>query len=105
EQEVLRGAEALGFPLPSGVLAGQLADARREYHDKLSGLSRDISIKQAELEQANMRESIQFALQLESTLLEDCYRLEMRAFEAAKTAADNAIQAHNQAIEHFKALL
>ncbi len=105
EQEVLRGAEALGFPLPSGVLAGQLADARREYHDKLSGLSRDISIKQAELEQANMRESIQFALQLETTLLDDCYKLEMLAFEAAKAAADNAIQAHNAALEHFKALL
>lgn len=105
EQEVLRGAEALGFPLPSGVLAGQLADARREYHDKLSGLSRDIAIKQAELEQANMRESIQFALQLETTLLEDCYKLEMLAFEAAKTTADNAIAAHNAAIEHFKALL
>lgn len=105
EQEVLRGAEALGFPLPSGVLAGQLADARREYHDKLSGLSRDIAIKQAELEQANMRESIQFALQLETTLLEDCYKLEMLAFESAKTAADNAIAAHNAALEHFKALL
>ncbi|ADU99453.1 hypothetical protein [Alicycliphilus denitrificans] len=105
EQEVLRGAEALGFPLPSGVLAGQLADARREYHDKLSGLSRDIAIKQAELEQQNMRDSIQAALQLESTLLEDCYKLEMLAFEAAKTAADNAIAAHNAALEHFKALL
>lgn len=105
EQEVLRGAEALGFPLPSGVLAAQLQDARREYHDKLSSLSRDIAIKQAELEQANIKDSIQFALQLESVLLEDAYKLEMLAFETAKTAADNAIAAHNAAIEHFKALL
>lgn len=50
EQEVMRTAEELGFPLPSGVLAGLLADAGREFHDKLSGLSRDIAIKQAELE-------------------------------------------------------
>ena len=105
EQEVLRGAEALGFPLPSGVLAGQLADARREYHDKLSGLSRDISIKQAELEQENVKNSIQAALQLESTLMDSLYKYEMLAFEAAKAAADNAIQANNAAIEHFKALL
>lgn len=105
EQEVLRGAEALGFPLPSGVLAGQLADARREYQDKLSGLSRDIAIKQAELEQQNLKDSIQSALQLESTLLDDCYKLEMLAFEAAKTAADQAIAAHNAGLEHFKALL
>lgn len=105
EQEVLRSAEALGFPLPSGVLAAQLADARREYHDKLSGLSRDIAIKQADLEQANLQQATQLALQLESTLLEDAYKLEMLAFETAKTAADNAIAAHNAAIEHFKALL
>ena len=105
EQEVMRGAEALGFPLPSGVLAGQLQDARREYHDKLSGLSRDIAIKQAELEQANLQQATQLALQLESTLLEDTYKLEVLAIDAAKAAADNAIAAHNAAIEHFKALL
>lgn len=105
EQEVLRGAEALGFPLPSGVLAGQLADARREYHEKLSGLSRDIAIKQAELEQQNIQNATQAAIQLESTLLEDCYKLEMLAFTAAKEVADNAIAANNAAIEHFKALL
>lgn len=105
EQEVLRGAEALGFALPSGVMAGQLADARREYHDKLSSLSRDIAIKQAEMEQANLQQATTLALQLETTLLDDCYKLEMLAFETAKTAADNAIAAHNAAIEHFKALL
>lgn len=105
EQEVLRGAEALGYTLPSGVLAGQLADARREYHDKLSGLSRDIAIKQAELEQANVKDAIGQALQLESTLLDDCYKLEMLAFETAKATADNALNAYNAALEHFKALL
>jgi len=105
EQEVLRGAEALGFPLPSGVLAAQLADARREYHDKLSGLSRDIAIKQADLEQANLKDAIQQALALEGTLLDDTYKLEMLAFEAAKTAADNGIAAHNAALEQFKVLL
>ena len=105
EQEVMRSAEALGFPLPSGVLAGQLQDARREYHDKLSGLSREIAIKQAELEQANLQQATQLALQLESTLLEDTYKLEVLAIDAAKAAADNAIAAHNAALEHFKALL
>ena len=36
EQEVLRGAEALGFPLPSGVLSAQLQDMRGE-HAQLQG--------------------------------------------------------------------
>ena len=105
EQEVLRGAEALGFPLPSGVLAAQLQDARREYHDKLSGLSRDIAIKQADMEQANLKDSIGAALQLESTLLDDWHKVEMMAMDVAKTAASNAIQVYNAALDHFKALL
>ena len=105
EQEVLRGAEALGFPLPSGVLAAQLQDARREYHDKISGLSRDIAIKQAEMEQANLQQATALALQLETTLLDDCYKLEALALDVAKTTAENAISAHNAALEHFKALL
>lgn len=105
EQEVLRGSEALGFALPFGVLAAQLADARREYQDKLSGLSRDVAIKQAELEQANLQQATTLALQLESTLLEDSYKLEALAVDVAKATADNAIAAHNAAVEHYKALL
>lgn len=105
EQEVLRSSEALGFSLPSGVLAGQLADARREYHDKLSGLSRDIAIKQAEMEQQNVKDAIQAALQLESTLLEDAYKIELLAFDAAKVAAENAVTAYNASLEHYKALV
>ena len=72
-----------GGNFASGVLAAQLQDARREYHDKLSGLSRDIAIKQAELEQANLQQATQLALQLESTLLEDTYKLEVLAIDAA----------------------
>ena len=105
EQDALRGAEALGFPLPVGVVAGQLADARREYYDKLSGLSRDIAIKQAELEQQNVKDAIQSAIQLESTLLEGAHKFEMLAFEAAKVAAETAVAAHNAALERYKALL
>ena len=105
EQDVMRAAEALGYPMPSGVLLGQLADARREYHDKLSGLSRDVAIKQAELEQENVKHAIDHALQLESTLMDQCYKLEMLGFEAAKTAADQALAAFNGGLEKFKALL
>ncbi|WKL15105.1 hypothetical protein QYQ99_22510 [Comamonas testosteroni] len=105
EREVMRGAEALGFPLPSGVLAGQLADARREYHDKLSGLARDIAIKQAELEQSNVKDAITQGLALEGQLIDQALQLDRLSFDAAKTAADHSIAAHNAALERFKALL
>ena len=105
ERDVLRGAEALGFALPSGVLAAQLADVRREYHDKLSSLSRDIAIKQAELEQENIKASIQMAITLESTLIDNHYKYEQLAFEAAKVTAEQSISVINARIEQFKALL
>ena len=105
ERDVLRGAEALGFALPSGVLAAQLADARREYHDKLSSLSRDIAIKQAELEQENIKASIQMAITLESTLIDNHYKYEQLAFEAAKVTVEQSIAVINARIEQFKALL
>ena len=105
EREVMRGAESLGFPLPSGVLAGQLADARREFHDKLSGLARDIAIKQAELEQSNVKDAIAQGLELEGQMMDQALQLDRLSFEAAKTAAEHSIAAHNAALERYKALL
>jgi hypothetical protein len=73
------------------VLAGQLADARREYHDKLSGLSRDIAIKQAELEQANVKDAITQGLALEGQLMDQAMQLDRLSFDAAKARPITAL--------------
>jgi hypothetical protein len=103
--EVMRQSEAFGFALPSGALAAQLREADQNYYDKLSELSRDISVKQADLEQANLKDTIAAGMQLESTLIDYSYRLEQLTFETAKQYADNAIQVYNASVEQFKALL
>lgn len=105
EQDTMRASEALGFALPPGVLAAQLRDARQVYHDKLSTLSRDISIKQAELEQENLKQAIAEGLQLESQLMDYAMKIEQMAFEAAQAVAENSIQLYNAGVERFKALL
>lgn len=105
EAEIARQSEALGYHLPPGVLAAQLRQAQQTYYDKLSGLSRDVMVKQAELEQQNLKDAIAAGMQLESTLIDYSYKLEQTAFETAKAYADNALQVHNAAIERFKALL
>lgn len=87
------------------MLAGQLADARRELHDKLSGLSRDIAIKQAGLEQANVKDATTQGLALEGQLMDQAMQLDRLSFEAAKATADHEIATHNAALERFKALL
>lgn len=105
EAEIQRASEALGFALPSGVLAAQLREAQKNYYDKLSELSRDIAIKQAELEQANLKDTIAAGMQLEGQLIDYSWKLEQLAFESAKQYADNAIQIHNAAVEQYRALL
>lgn len=105
ERDVMRSAESLGFALPPGVLVAQLRDARQSYHDKLSSLSRDISIKQAELEQENLKQAIAEGLQLEGQLMEYALKVEQMAFDAAKVSADNAMQVYNAGVQRYTALL
>lgn len=105
EAEIQRAAEALGFSLPPGVLAAQLREAQKNYYDKLSELSRDVAVKQAELEQANLKDTISSGMQLESQLIEYSWKVEQLSFETAKQYADNAIQVHNASVEQYRTLL
>jgi hypothetical protein len=103
--DVNRQSEALGYHLPPGVVAAQLRAAQQDYYDKLSGLSRDISIKQAELEQSNLKEVVAQGIQLEGQLIDYSWKMEQMAFESAKTYAENALQVFNAEVEQYKALL
>lgn len=105
EAEIMRNSEALGFQLPSGVLAAQLREAQQNYYDKLSGLSRDVMIKQAELEQENLKQTIIAGIDLEGKLVDYSWKLEQMAFEAAKATAENAVAIYNAQVEQYKALM
>ncbi len=50
--------EALGFDFPTGALNARLEAVGQEFHNKVSSISRDIAIKQADLEQQNLRDAI-----------------------------------------------
>lgn len=105
EAEIARAAEALGYQLPAGVLADQLRQAQQSYYDKLSEFSRDVAIKQAELEQDNLKTTIQQGMELEGKLIDYAYKLEQLTFETAKAYADNAVQIYNAGVDGYKALL
>jgi len=105
EAEVMRTSEAMGFQLPTGVLAAQLRGAQQDYYDKLSGFSRDVAIKQADLEQENLKQTIAQGMELEGRLIDYSYKLEQLTFEDAKAMADNAVAIHNAEIDAFKSLL
>lgn len=105
EAETIRASEVLGFALPTGVLAAQIQDARRNYHDKLSELSRDVAIKQAELEQENIKQTIEHGMALEGKLIDYSYQLEQMTFEHARAVASNATDIHRAQVEQYSALL
>lgn len=105
EAEVLRSSDALGFGLPSGVIAMQLRQAQQDGLGKASSLSRDIAVKQAEMEQDNMKLALQEGVKLEGQLVDYSYKLEQLTFESAKTAAENAVATYNAAVTNYQALV
>lgn len=58
-----------GFSLPDGLLANSLSDLQKEYMNKRLDRSREIAIKQAELEQANLFKSLELCISLAGDLI------------------------------------
>lgn len=84
-------AEAMGFALPAGVSAERVRMATRNYLDKVSAASREIAVKQAELEQSNMIKVFDQGNQYEQAMAEvvakrsqvalDGFRADLMRFE------------------------
>lgn len=103
--EVMRNAEASGFSLPSGAMAAQLREAQKLALGKYAELSTDIAIKQAELEQTNVKHAIEQGIQLEARLIDYTNAMMGRAFDAAKYLAQNAIEVYNSLVAQYRANL
>lgn len=105
ERDIFTEIDSFGFSLPPGSVAAMLDRTKREYFGKLSSLSRDISIKQVELEIDNLKTSIDQGVRLETVLIDQYDKQQRIIFDAAKTAAENAVQAYNSRVGAFNALL
>lgn len=103
--EITRNAEGRGFMLPPGAMHAQLREAQQELLNKAVEGSRDIAIKQAELEQANVKHAIEQGRALEEQLVQYTNNVEQRSFEAARYLAENAIAVHGAQVTYFRALL
>lgn len=96
-------AESLGFELPSGVLNDGIRRETRNYYDKVSGLSRDIAVKQAELEQSNMQKGIDQATQYEDMLSQIVTRRSQVAVEAYRADVLRFQAQVEQDVKHWEA--
>ena len=109
-RDVIRGFAARGFSRPPGAMQVALAEASQAAMDGDVALSRDVMVKQAELEQSNRQFAFQQAWQVESGLISYASQIAQRAFESAKFALDFGIEVfkaqimgYSASVEGFKA--
>jgi len=81
-----------GFTRPTGTAYSALEQLTQETQSKIIELSREVMIKQAELEQENIKTSIQQTIALEDILIREHNVVLQRAFEVAKYTQDVAIE-------------
>ena len=92
---------AKGFSLPDGCLAEQFTQIHTEYMHRRLDRSRDIAIKQAELEQTNTLKAIEEAGKLEQALMAFATDGFNRAFECSKAVAQASIEVFKSELEKY----
>lgn len=61
---------ARGYSLPPGALVGQVAQINQDARDKIAAASRDVAIKQAEMEIENVRFAVEKAISLRTAAIQ-----------------------------------
>jgi hypothetical protein len=91
ERNLIATRAAQGFSRPTGAALAALEGVVQDYQGKIIELSREIMVKQAELEQANLTSSIQQTIALEDILIKESLNINQRSFEVAKYIQDVAV--------------
>lgn len=97
--------EAFGFSLPPGVYVDARLKLLTETNYQQAGASREIMIKQAELEQANVLKALDVATSLEGKLIDYSNSVEQRIFEGCKYATEAGVQVYNAQVQAYSAYL
>jgi len=95
----------LGWSMPDGLLAGNILGVNNEYMNKKLDRSREIAVKQAELEQAGMFKSLEIAISLEKVLIDNLNDYARRVLETSKTTAEVTISFLKTRIDRYNSLL
>lgn len=99
-----------GFSLPDGLLAHSLSEIQKEYMNKKIDRSREIEIKQAELEQANLFKSLELSIALAKELIGLLISYEELVFKGQEATArfaneyiDLQIKTYMSMVEAYRA--
>lgn len=104
-QEAYEEFAGRGFSLPPGALAGRVAEVAQKNREATSTFSRDVAIKQAELEVENLKFSVSTGIQLEGQLMTYSGQYAQRALDAAKATTEVAINIFNAQVALFNSRL
>lgn len=103
--EALDGFAARGFTLPGGALADRLLQIESEAQKQDAGFSRDVAIKQAEMEVENLKFAMQVAFQYENMLVSYTNNVAQRAFDLVRVQVEFGIRLYEAKVTKFNALL
>lgn len=97
--------EGMGFALPPGVYLDARLKITTEQEAQNRGHSREVMIKAAELEQANVQQALTVATQLEGQLMTWTNNVEQRIFESCRYATEAGVQIYNARVQAYSAFL
>jgi len=101
--ESMRMFAQRGFTKPPGALNLDIQQGLQDSMGVLSSASRDIMIKQADLEQSNRRFAFETAWKVEEGLIQYNSQIAGRAFEAAKFAQQVGIDIFHEVVARYTA--
>lgn len=102
-EEAMINFAARGFQLPSGTVTRIVQAALLEQIQKESSISREIMIRQSELQTENFRFSLTAAIQLEGKLIDSFNLAQARSLDAAKFTFQSYVELFNANVALFQA--
>jgi len=91
----------LGFSLPDGLLASNLLAINNEYANKRLDRSREIAVKQAELEQQGMFKSLELGTGFSNMWFGVLEAYKKRAFDLTKITVDTMLAIYKERVNQF----
>ncbi len=95
----------MGFTLPDGMLANQIAAIQQEYLNARLTTSRDISIKQAELEQTNINKAFELCVSIEASYNNALVGFANAAANGMRVAGEVSVQLYNSYVNYYNLLI
>lgn len=102
-EDIRRLQAARGFTQPPGAATVLALQAIQKAKDASATYNREVTIKQAEMEQQNRQFAIQNAIQLEGRLLDYANSVAQRAYDAAKYAIEASVAVFAALVSKYNA--